>query len=338
MLQLNIKLTLRTILQTSDSHSTYSATSRDTSAGDVNPSFDRMQTFCKQMLKTRTFLGHYQENRLVQSLHAYRSLVVISKTDESLAKDIQIVRHRIKTFYSHNPDFWMGFTDSSMIGVPNGSCLWTELDGIPFGEYWFQIKTIRFRNNEAIIKLKILKPMEDVVESIRQEHKIKEEQSTYDSGQMAKDVQELLEMWRKSTSEYFLWLFSQQITAKNIASVLKFICLMVLAVGSGCIHGLMYLGAFTLKFMAEFRKLLHVSMPIILKALDLLSKVIGGIFLLVAMIYRDLFGRRGPPAYSQGPPIPSLGFSDEPPLRAIQHRPDLRNNRSYTTSIRYRRS
>lgn len=290
------------------------------------------------MLKTRTFLGHYQENRLVQSLQAYRALVVISSTDESLAKDMQIVRQRIKSFYSHKqPEYWMGFTDASMIGVPHGHCIWTELDGIPFGEYWFQIKTIRFRDSEALIKLKMLKPMQDVEESIRLEHKIKEKQCAGDAGQIANNFQELFEMWRRSCSEYFLWLFSQQITAHNIASVLKFICLLVLAAGTASYHGLMYLGEFTLKFMAEFRKLIDVSMPIILKALDLLSKTIGGIFLLVAMVWRDLRGRTDPPAYNQRSPIPSLGFRDEPPLRPIEYRPDIRNNRSYANDNRYRR-
>lgn len=234
--------------------------------------------------------------------------------------------------------FIIGFTDSSMIGCPHGSCIWTELDGIPFGEYWFQIKTVRFRNNEALIKLKMLKPMHDVEESIRQEHKIREIQSTYDSGQIAKDFQELLGIWRKSCADYFLWLFSQQITAKNVAGVLKFICLMALAIGTAGIHGLMYLGAFTLKFMAEFRKLIDVSMPIILKAFDLLSKVIGGIFLLVAMVWRDLIGRRDPPIHSQRSPMPSLGFRDEPPLRPIEYRAEMRVNRNYANTNRFRRS
>lgn len=314
--------------------SDYSTTSRDASGGEMNPAYDRLQTFSKQMLKTRTFLGHYQENRLVQSLNAYRALVVISKTDESLAKDIQTVRQRIKTFYSHNPDYWMGYTDSDMIGAPHGSCIWTELDGVPFGEYWFQIKTVRFRNSEAIIKLKMLKPMHDVEESIRQEHRIKENQATYDSGELAKDFQELLVMWRKSCAEYFLWLFSQQITAQNIASVLKFICLIILAAGTASIHGLMYLGAFTLRFMAEFRKLVNVSMPFLLKALDLLSKVIGGFYLLLAMIWRDLIGRKDPtPAYSQQFANPSLGFRDGPPMRSIEYR----NGRGYGSTGRYSR-
>lgn len=292
-----------------------------------------MQTFSKQMLKTRTFLGHYQENRLVQSLQAYRALVVISKTDDALAKDLQIVRQRIKTFYLNNPEFWMGFTDSSMIGVPHGACIWTELEGLPFGEYWFQIKTVRFRNNEALIKLKMLKPKQDIEESIRQEQKEKDRQTTYDSEQMAKDFRELFEMWRKSCSEYFLWLFSQQITAKNIASVMKFICFLVLAAGTASIHGLMYLGAFTLKFMEEFRKLLHVSMPIILKVVDLFSKVIGGIFLLLAMIWRDTFGRKDQPPYMPGQrmPMSAISFREDPPLMPIEYRPDARNR----NSIRY---
>ncbi len=307
----------------------------------MNPGYDRLQTFCKQMLKTRTFLGHYQENRLVQSLQSYRALVVVSKTDESLTKDIQLVYQRVKRFYANNPAFWMGYTDSDMIGAPHGSCIWTELEGIPFGEYWFQIKTVRFRNNEALIKLKMLKPMHDVEESIRQEHKIKDSQSTYDSGQMAKDFRELMEMWRKSSSEYFLWLFSQQITAQNIASVLKFMCLIVLAAGTASIHGLMYLGAFTLKFMAEFRKLIHVSMPIILKALDLLSKVIGGIFILIAMIWRDLTGRKDPPNQQYQNPALQGYYRDQqplPPLRPIEYRPGTTNDRVYQTSVRYRRS
>ncbi|KAJ6645512.1 hypothetical protein Bhyg_00718 [Pseudolycoriella hygida] len=320
-----------------DTSDSYSVTSRDASGGELNPGYDRMQTFCKQMLKTRTFLGHYQENRLVQSLQAYRALVVISKTDESLANDIDIVRNRIKKFYSNNPQFWMGYTDSSMIGAPYGSCLWTELEGIPFGEYFFQIKSVRFRANEALIKLKVLKPMHDMEESIKLEHKIKEEAATQDSGHLAKDFQELLEMWRRSSAEYFLWLFSQKITARNIASVLKFICLLAFAAVAAAFHGVKYLGEFTLKFIAELRKLLHVSMPIILKAFDLLTKVIGGIFLLLAMMWRDTFGRKEPTVYSQPSPMSSIRFRDEP-FAPIEYRPDLRNNRSYANTSRFRRS
>lgn len=313
---------------------------------------DNMQIFCKQMLKTRVFLGHYQEKRFVAGVKAYRDLIVVSSSEKNIARDFEIVRNRIvSALGSAKPLVWVGYTHSGMIGAPVGSCIWTELsDPIPFGKYWFQVKTVRFRENEVFIKLKMLRPLHASEPVEQAEHRnIFPSSTTTDDGspissrmsETANDVianfSELFTVWRHSMHDNLLWLITQQITTKNMVSLIKVLFLLLVAGLTASVQSVKYLGEFTLRFMEETSKLVHVLMPLLVKCVDLLSKTIGGIYILIAMVWRDSVGggrrntnyRRQQEAIMQDPP-PYGSFSSNMGQQRLGHQ-------SSDYSSRYRR-
>lgn len=243
-----------------------------------------MQNDCKQMLKNRIFLGHYQEKRHVSSILAYRDLVVLNNTERDLKKLLDSIKLRIG-FY--NPESWIGITDSKMVGTPAGHCLWTELEELPFGQYWFQIKTIKFRNNEVYLKIKSVRAME----SGDQKEEIKLIDESSDINQVAANFQELLLRWRDSTKAHFLHFLSNDITKENIINTIKFTSLLLLSLVTGAFHGIKFLGVFTIRFMAEFTRFIHVATPIFFGIIEFFNKMVGGFYILLAMVWKDSTGK-----------------------------------------------
>lgn len=281
----------------------------ETATNQSNRHDQNMEIFCKQMLKTRVFLGHYQEKRYVDGVKDYRDVIVISKRETDIIGDLEIVRQRVLSRYGRSQHLvWMGYTNSDMVGAPVGSCLWTELPvGIPFGQYWFQIKTVRFRAAEVLIKVKMLRPMfqsdQQTEPNIRTTQTSQGSSSQEDAGhtnndglsaeKFVKDISQICLVWRASIHNYFVHEVAPQITATNMISFMKFLLLMTTAALTASVHSIQFLGMFTLRFMEESSRLIHVLMPFLLQCLDLFGKLIGGLYLLIAMIWRDSIGGGG---------------------------------------------
>lgn len=244
-----------------------------------------MQNDCKQMLKNRIFLGHYQEKRHVSSISSYRDLIVLNNTERDLKKLLDSIKLRIG-FY--NPELWIGITDAKMIGTPAGHCLWTELEELPFGQYWFQIKSIKFRQNEVCLKIKSIRAMESG-DHQKEESKLVDNSS--DINQIAASFNELFLQWRDSTKAHFLRFLSNDITKENIINTIKFTSLLFLSLVTGAFHGIKFLGVFTIRFMAEFSKFIHVATPIFFGIIEFFNKIIGGFYILLAMIWKDSTGK-----------------------------------------------
>lgn len=243
-----------------------------------------MQKDCKQMLKNRIFLGHYQEKRHVSGILAFRDLIVLNNTERDLKKLLDSIKLRIG-FY--NPESWIGITDSKMVGTPAGHCLWTELEELPFGQYWFQIKSIKFRHNEVYLKIKSVRAMESGDQ--KEETKLIAESS--DINQVAANFKELLLQWRESLKTHCLHFLSNDITKENIINTIKFTSLLLLSLVTGVFHGIKFLGVFTIRFMAEFTRFIHVATPIFFGIIEFFNKIVGGLYILLAMVWKDSTGK-----------------------------------------------
>lgn len=112
-----------------------------------------MKTLCKQIIKNRVFLGHYQEKRYVERLKTYKDLVVLNSNEKSFCDDIDLVFKRIQKQINDDNDnganndvsVWLGFTAPNVIGAPAaGYCIWSKLNesesNVAFGQYWFQVR------------------------------------------------------------------------------------------------------------------------------------------------------------------------------------------------------
>lgn len=245
-----------------------------------------MQSDCKQMLKNRIFLGHYQEKRHVSSISSYRDLIVVNNTERDLKKLLDSIKLRIR-FY--NPESWIGITDSKMVGTPAGHCLWTEIEELPFGQYWFQIKSIKFRNNEVLLKIKSVRAMESGDQNEDNRKTLIDENS--DINQIADNFKDLLLKWKDSTRTYILHFLSTEINKENIINTIKFTSLLLLSLVTGTFHGIKFLGVFTIRFMAEFTKFIHVATPIFFGIIEFFNKIVGGFYILLAMVWKDSTGK-----------------------------------------------
>lgn len=201
------------------------------------------------------FLGQYQEKRFVDAVKSYRDLIVINQTETEVVRDFEAVKNRVLREYGGTQQVvWFGFTGADMIGAPSGACIWTELsESIPFGEYWFQVKTVRFRSNEVLIKLKVLRAMHQ--SDKRKPKKIQPvtlqtaDTNNISNTQIAQDFSDLLAVWRRTLHDFLLWMLSQKVTAQNVVQFFKFIALLMVAALYGSLNAIKFLGWFTLRLV-----------------------------------------------------------------------------------------
>lgn len=109
----------------------------------------------------------------------------------------------------------------------------------------------------------------------------------------------------------------EQITTANIIAAIKFLALIVVLVAVGSVHSIKYLGDFTLKFMHESSKLLRAVTPFAISALNVFSKIVGGFYILLAMMWRDTVGGGG--ARRGGHSLPAIQGRQSTPR--IRYRP-----------------
>ncbi len=252
-----------------------STTQRSQSQSD-----DDLHSFCKNLLKSKIFVGHYQERRRVDSIAAYRDLIVLPDSECDMIRDLQIVAKRIDDH--HKQTKWIGITDKHMVGAPAGFCVWTELDNVPFGRYWFEVKTVRFRDNEVLVRVKMIRPFVEASDSSSTESS-RQTNTSLDAG----DFVELLIAKKNGFLTFWYDFIATGVTTQNVIAALKFSCLLIVGLVHGSVEFLKFLGYFSIRFMHEFNRLIHVCTPLFLGILDLGSKIIGGFYILVAMIFRD---------------------------------------------------
>lgn len=120
------------------------------------------------------------------------------------------------------------------------------------------------------------------------------------------------------------------LNVRNLGQLGKLVMVLVFALLTGLIAGLKQLSNFSLKLLHELANLVDRSTPFALGALDMLTKMVGGAYLLLAMIWRDALKKQpvGPP--QPGKPQASLaapgrgpGYPLPPPdlTRRSQARP-----------------
>lgn len=263
----------------------------------------------KSSIKSKIFLGEFTEKRYADPLKDYRDVILIDKRAETeIVKDFERMKSEISEFYNNRNEGipFFGYSseapgcDTSLFGS-NSCCLWTELDAdLPFGKYWFTVKTVKFRENEITVKIKCLRPVSDsdqqrTTSSEKSKHKNAEEATT-DKKNETDFVQEwkaLLENWKTELNQSLLQLLAS-INRRNIVESAKFISFLLISFLTFLIASVKYIGIFTIKLMEQLNYFIHVSSPFLLAVVDLISKICGAFFILITMIWRDSTQPRRP--------------------------------------------
>lgn len=269
--------------------------------------YDDVRAFAEQILVDRIFMGDYVEKRYVDKLNAYKDLIAMNKQEEILASDLAKVENRI---LGVNRNAWFGYTEPHDVGAPPVNCIWTNLDepdkttqgaaSVVFGEYWFQIKGIRFGANAVEIHIKVLRPI-DSTSSMSNSMTISsfaQQAMEIDSTKIQQYVQEnivevdwvaLFNQWKISINRMVYRFFSTEITWNNFVHCIQLFGLLCISFAKLSVNFIHSTGEFTLRLIFELRKLIQTASPIVLSMLSLLTKMIGGFYILIAMIWKDLF-------------------------------------------------
>lgn len=313
-----------------------------------------VRAFAEQILIDRIFMGDYQEKRYVAKLNVYKDLIVLNKDENILVGDLIRVKNQI---LSNNLNTWYGFTEPCDIGTPAAAyCIWTSFDetngseeatSVVFGEYWFQIKSIRLKVNVMEICVEVLRPI-DSMSSMSSSSAISsftKQALEIDRQQIQQYVQEniieadwimLFNQWKTSINQMAYHFISTEINWSNLVHCIQLLGMFGIAFVKMCVHFVHCIGEFTLRLISELTKLIKASTPIVLAILNLFSKMIGGLYILFAMIWRDLFygdssiGKNGPNSRN------SYSFNGRAPITYRENpRPFLQSSFSRRSSTGY---
>ncbi|XP_017864439.1 PREDICTED: uncharacterized protein LOC108614711 [Drosophila arizonae] len=276
-----------------------------------------MQSLTKQLYKSRLFRGVYLERCFVDQLGGYRDVIVLQRSERDLEKQLLSSAEKLQLFYQRFvPNMWVGITRGSVGNykhIPHpaqlDTCIWTELSDLAFGEYWFSIKTLRFRSQEVQIKLKMVRPVEDEpLPTPRPSLKKSSPSRALTSGDSNKvvvddevqppqiglaDFLEVLQQWRQSIVTTTYEFMANDVNKRNIIGTIRFLCLIVFSILSGAAVALRFMGIFAVRFLFELSRFTHTATPIIFKLIEFVNRIVGAIFVLIAMIWKDLFVNRG---------------------------------------------
>lgn len=276
----------------------------------------------KEKLKSRIFLGTFKEKSFVPEINDYRNVIILSPAETELSMDLVEFRRRINKFYK-NPPCWFGFStgDKSVVET-TGTLYVDDLDDIPFGHFWFQIRTVRFKPEEVKLKLRVLRQvidadfnsskMSSVSNTTTDITRSSLNQSTSSAFTTESiDWSEIFTTWADSTSQNVKEFLYYKVNRENLKKAFHLMTLFTIALTVGAIEFVKYVGNFSIRLMTEFSRLLHVCTPLFLGVLELFSRIIGGLFIFLTMLWKDsIGGKRGP--------YPGA-------IRAIQYQPTYKN-------------
>lgn len=91
-----------------------------------NQNEEILQDFCRKTLKSKIFIGTYQEKRFVDELKDYRDVIEIQPEEEEIIRDLNLSNNELIKFYYTklvDKEFFIGFAKNE-----KQHSLWTELD------------------------------------------------------------------------------------------------------------------------------------------------------------------------------------------------------------------
>ncbi|XP_072932820.1 uncharacterized protein [Epargyreus clarus] len=270
----------------------------------------KIKNYVKDLLKSRIFLGRYLERRLIDQRIGYRDVVLVSAAEVDLKKDLLEAQHKLRSVC---PDsYWIGISDADILGVSSsGTCICTEIDNQPFGPFWFQIKSIKFRDNEVIILLKCLRHISEAfleLEPILTGSMTKTKDS---SAELVRNAMNYNETYSDVVNS-----LKSALSISNVKEFFSFIFVFIIAVFTGSSSFVNFLGNFILALVRELSILIKNSTPMFLGFLDFLSKIVGGFYILLAMFFKP----SNPPPQNKR----TLTYYDR-----TQHRPNQYDDRSF---------
>ncbi|XP_001359272.3 uncharacterized protein [Drosophila pseudoobscura] len=285
-----------------------------------------LQSLTKQIFKSRLFRGYYLGRYFVEQIGDYRDVIALQRSERELEKLLIRDAGQLQMFYQRCvPNMWVGISYGSLGNykhIPHPAqletCIWAELNDLALGEYWFSIKTLRFRDQEVLLKLKTVRavepePMATPRRSVSINRTTASNTITAAGESSTTEIQvtdqppplgladflEVLRQWGEGIKQATYDFMANDVNKHNIMGTIRFLGLLLFSIGGGAIAALRFLGIFAVRFLFELSRLSHTLTPILLQILQFLNNIVGGVFILFTMIWKDIITRGQPPTPKQ---------------------------------------
>lgn len=244
--------------------------------------------FPKRLLKSKKFTGYYKEKRFCKELQRYKDIVVVKASQEpNIALDFNLVLDLLSTSTK-----WLGLTTTH----EKEYCLWVDLDAdgedMPFDDYDFEIRTVKTTETEVQLKLRVLGKRDLNKSSC----------STLSADGPSFDLSSV--NWsdyepKKILNACLGFLLSIQWNWAAIKQSIEFVMVTLVYLVSEIPNLIRFVGEFTLRAFRELSNLIHVCTPLFMGLLDMVSKIIGVLFMLISDVIRSGRGRAVPAEHRQ---------------------------------------
>jgi hypothetical protein len=85
--------------------------------------------------------------------------------------------------------------------------------------------------------------------------------------------------------------FASVVTLPNAKKVVRFMAVLIVACITGILHSIRYVGDYSLKLMREISVFIQASTPLWIAVIECFTKCVGGLYLLIVMVWRGSSGR-----------------------------------------------
>lgn len=286
----------------------------------------------REKLCGQIFSGWYTERRYIESIERYRDLIVVDQGENIVIKQVKYAIRKSSKVLGDNTYIGLAIADDECrLFVNLGAS--SSVAQYPFGHFWFQVRNVSFLPNigynlEIVVIRQFMKSDGESCWRCRRRDLESTNQAPVklDSlGSALEDAKNRIGAeLSKALDEYWhptevVGNVKPHLKTENFVKLVKMLCVLVMIVFTAIVSGFKHGGNFALKILHELAFLVERSTPLALGTLNVLSKVVGGFYLLVAMIWRDTTKKpMGVPVPNRGPP-----GSGVPPAQPALRGPEL---------------
>lgn len=277
--------------------------------------------YIEERLCGRIFSGWVEERQWVESLGGYRDVIEVDEWEVEMNHQLQAIISSIQGVQEGTK--WINITSPSDTPYYR---LWVLLEAPPTpGHYWYTITGVKLQPQFGLMisvkEIRTIHPHDGELAAARRA-RIKKGESRNELESMSDLVQDWMHQLSSLRPATVLSAITSTLTLSNIKEAIRFLVVLVMTVVIGLVTFVREFHVVGLRFIREAGIFFHNATPFLQTCLGFFEKIVGGLYLLVAMVYRD-FRRPSAPPPSFGPPPPALTPSPppRPPSgpRAIQY-------------------
>lgn len=266
------------------------------------------------------FSGWYTERRYMEAIDRYRDVLIVDSTEAQIIKQVRYIIKKSIKIIGENSYVGVSFDEEECrMYLSNFKSLTSPVlsheNSHPFGRYWFQISAVNFIQNQGFLfEIKIIRPFLSSDSQTCWQCRLREQQAKNAPPVKIESINDALMDMRGRVSvllsDFLLYLGDPSswlekarphLTLTKLFGLCKFLVVILLALLAGLWAGLKHVANFVLRVIHELAFLVDRSTPLALGALNILSKVVGGFYLLIAMVWRDVRAKKPEAPPSQVP-------------------------------------